>query len=374
VTKNIKDPNDPIDLAIKSNFQFEKPYSTQRSHKEKSCYSSSVKDRSDRNSTSPPTTCIGTDHSGNDSDNISYQKSLTRSESMSITSLNNNLKDISLQKNNFDKFGDTIVNKQIINKPEKTFASIINPTALTIIPPEKQKMFQNLIKDVFDKQSNSQSHKLIYSRNKIVYDNSKKLIDPNEVMIQKKRGRPCKVVDLTKDNKATFPSSKKTSKDLTSKDLAKGQKSNISKYSELEVVKIPDFVSSPNKNNNCSLTTTNIDMFSNKKSDYSLDDNNNNNNDVVNDLYPNNTYQESKDVSIFQNLNNNNEHYLCFLQSPSPLSSKVKSFDFSKKEYHSTNQVMQKDEHFVNNSILNVNTNLCKEKEIANTTTSTEGR
>lgn len=366
VEKNLKKiGQDVLDSSSVCSFQFEKPLNSVKSktkssytgntgNSDKKSYYLDLRDKSDRASVSPATTCFHTDES---SDNAShrYTGTITNSDNMSINSLNNNYRNFmnpSHLANVSHNIGiDSHLNARnnSINNPNYT--NIINENAnsttantsnklkyiktdvIQNLPPVEQSKLNKLLKNIYLKNQGLVNLTPSLDNQKIVFTN--KALQDKEKLLSRKTNREKKVIsEAEKDMKKAERFQNK---------LRMKEHEQNTKIQQTEVIQNKDnkaqndtLVDESHVENNQANNTSPaefkfkvpINPFQNH---IPYNEDNVNSRDAGFDYFQSSYGNENKsvrDTSIFPSFCKNDD-FNCFFKTPSPLSSKLKTFDFS---------------------------------------------
>jgi hypothetical protein len=254
-----------LDLVLyPENFSFEKPKCPLRVNKDKDKIYVE-KDKSDRTSTSPPSTCAftnPTEYSTSDTKSHKYPKTITSSDNLSISSLinthrNNKINDYSGDKNEciLSKKLASLESQEVIHIQEEDqdsqkSGSRSNSKGTIIQVTDKldegdKEVFSKIVDDFYSKAKKGNNLKLCLDRNKVLFSHSKKIND--ELLLSKKKMREEKRqskektkeekknnnVERKKKKKFSGPNSPSNKK--AKKNLSRSSHSNHSSHSNEEM-------------------------------------------------------------------------------------------------------------------------------------------
>jgi len=299
---------------IGDSFEFLKPYKTQNNSKEKGYID--IKDKSDIVSLSPSTTCINTDenfeYSTSTSDNLSRNnpKSITISENMSVSSLNNNYK------NHIEPGKDDCGNTKILAESLKHNEDMyfLKKEALLLLSKDNQKKINDLVKKIHNKEIIRRDVNPSFDRSRIVF------AQPNTEVNLLSRKHKRQVMKEEKMKLKQQKESEKKVKRRYRRKSAVSQHINIQQNSKIMRNKLR---SEPNKQE-ISQTKVSNNFVSIENQENIL---------KINTNFPklSDNHQAEEEMPGLFNDQPGSYDFNIFLKTPSPFSCNFKMFDFTKR-------------------------------------------
>jgi len=307
---------------IGDTFEFLKPYKTQNNSKEKSYID--IKDKSDIVSVSPSTTCINTDenfeYSTSTSDNLSrnYPKSITISENMSVSSLNNNYR------NHIEPGKDDCGNTKNLAESLKNNEDMyfLKKEALLLLSKDNQKKINDLVKKIHNKEIIRKDVNPSFDRSRIVFAQPntevnllsrkhKRQVMKEEKMKLKQQKESEKKVKRRYRRKSAV--SQHTNIKQNSKNMRNKLRSEPNNQEISQTKGSNNFVSIENQENILKINTNSPKLSDNHQAEEEMPG-------LFNDQ-PDSLYLLGRNIDDFN----------IFLKTPSPFSCKFKMFDFTKR-------------------------------------------